>query len=339
MKLLKTLQLHKYFLGFIFLFGYAQSIQGRILVRNTVDFYTFTPEAAIGTFIESCVVFFIIAKLLKRLQRNNDLNFSSVARVFALSLFLYLLVANLFSALVAIIFNTWDRNFTFNVIVNNNIGNALDVFIYGGFFIAYFFYQKNKWDAQQLINYNKALADSKINQLKSQLNPHFLFNNLNALHQLIEEDKGKASDFLNDFAELYRYVLDVSNKQLVPIKEELAFVQSYFRIMQYKFGNGYQLEVVAPTAVDGFIAPLALQLLVENAIEHNLGTAAIPIKIRIEITAQLKVTNNIVAKKSKKIGGGRALRNLNEQYSLLADLPIEIKKTETTFAASLPIIK
>ena len=248
-------------------------------------------------------------------------------------------MANLFSALVAIIFNTWDRNFTFNVVVNNNIGNALDVFIYGGFFIAYFFYQKNKRDAQQLINYNKALADSKINQLKSQLNPHFLFNNLNALDQLIEEDKGKASDFLNDFAELYRYVLEVSNKQLVLIKEELAFVQSYFRIMQYKFGNGYQLEVVAPTAVDGFIAPLALQLLVENAIEHNLGTAAKPVKIQIEIKSQLKVTNNIVTKKSKKIGGGRALRNLNEQYSLLADLPIEIKKTEATFAASLPIIK
>ncbi|SOD15436.1 sensor histidine kinase [Pedobacter xixiisoli] len=338
MKFLKTLQLHQYFFGFIFLFGYAQSIQGRILVRQTVDFYTFTPEAAIGTFIESCIVFLIITKLLKRFQRSNELDFVAVIKVFALSLLLYLFVANLISAIIALIFNTWDRNFNGNVFLNNNIGNVLDVCIYGGFFIAYFFYQKNKNDTKQLLSYNKALADSKIAQLKMQLNPHFLFNNLNALDQLIEEDQSKASDFLNDFAELYRYVLEVSNEKLVSITEELVFAQSYFRIMQYKLNNGYHLQINAPKEVDGFVAPLALQLLVENAVEHNLGTASHPVNILIEITDQLLVTNNVAIKKKKKTGGGRALQNLSEQYALLTNKPLEIIKTEDSFTVCLPII-
>ncbi|WAC41119.1 sensor histidine kinase [Pedobacter sp. SL55] len=338
MKFLKTLQRHRYFLGFIFLFAYAQSIQGRILVRQTVNVYTFTPEGAIGTFIESSVVFLIITYLLKRFQKSSALSLVSVVKIFALSLLWYLFIANAFSAIVALIFNTWHRNFTYEVILNNNIGNVLDVCIYGGFFIAYIFYQRNKEDAERLINYNNALADSKIAQLKAQLNPHFLFNNLNALDQLIEEDKSKASDFLNDFAELYRYVLEVSSKQLVPLKEELNFAKSYFRIMQHKFGNGYELAIIAPTTVDGFIAPLTLQLLIENAIEHNLGTIDKPVKIQIEIEEKLTVTNNLSPKKSKKIGGGRALENLREQYVLLSNQSLSIQQTETTFTVSLPLI-
>ncbi len=338
MKFLKTLQHHRYFLAFIFLFAYAQSIQGRILVRQTVNFYTFTPEGAIATFIESCVVFLIIIYLFKNFQKNNALSLVWVVKVFTLSLLLYLFVANAFSAIVALIFNTWDRNFTYEVILNNNIGNVLDVCIYGGFFIAYIFYQRNKKDAERLLNYNNALADSKIAQLKAQLNPHFLFNNLNALDQLIEEDKSKASDFLNDFAELYRYVLEVSSKQLVPLEEELNFAKSYFRIMQHKFGNGYELAIIVPTTVDGFVAPLTLQLLIENAIEHNLGTESNPLNIQIEIAEKLTVKNNLSPKKSKKIGGGRALENLREQYVLLSNQSLLIEQTETTFTVSLPLI-
>ena len=339
MKFLKILQQNSYFFVFIFLFGYLQSIQGRILVRQSVNVYTFTPEAAISTFIENCFLFFIVTYFLRRFQKNTELNFLSVIKVFVLSLLLYLLVSNIALALIALAFNTWERNFTYNVILSNNIGDALDVCIYGAFFIAYFFYQKSKQDAQRLLGYNKALADSKIAQLKSQLNPHFLFNNLNALDQLIIEDRNKASVYLNDFAELYRYVLEVSDKQLVSIEEELAFTESYFRIMQYKFGEEYSLEVLAPSEINGFVPPLALQLLVENAIEHNIATADRPIKIQIEVTDHLVITNNVVEKRSNKIGGGRALQNLSDQYMLLSNKSVRIIKTETAFTVNLPIVK
>lgn len=156
---------------------------------------------------------------------------------------------------------------------------------------------------------------------------------------MIEEDQAKASDFLNDFAELYRYVLEVSNKKLVSIKEELTFVQAYFRMMQYKLGNSYQLQLIAPAEINGFIAPLALQLLVENAIEHNIGKVNDPVNIQIELTDQLVITNNLVPKKSKKIGGGRALKNLSQQYQLLTEQPLEITKSETIFVVKVPIIK
>jgi len=338
MKFLKTLQRHQYFFGFVFLFGYAQSIQGRILVRQVVDIYTFTPEAAAFTFMQSCIVFFIIAKLLGRFQAYNALNFVDVIKVFLLSLLLYLLVANVITAVAALVFDTWSRNFTHNVLLNNNIGYALDVCIYGSFFIAYFFYQKSKKDAKRLIIYHQALADSKIAHLKAQLNPHFLFNNLNSLDQLILEDQNKASVFLNDFAELYRYVLEVSKEKLVSIKDELVFVQSYFRMMQYKLNHTCELKIDTAKEVSGFVAPLALQLLVENALEHNSGTEVQPIKIQIEVTDQLIVTNNIATKKKSKIGGGRALQNLSEQYTLLSSQPCEIIRTETTFTVRLPLI-
>ncbi|MCG7860633.1 histidine kinase, partial [Flavihumibacter sediminis] len=91
----------------------------------------------------------------------------------------------------------------------------LDGFIYGSFFLAYTYYKKNKKQSAQLADYNKALYDSRMTQLKAQLNPHFLFNNLNVLDQLIYEDKERASEFLNEFADIYRYVLQADNQKIV----------------------------------------------------------------------------------------------------------------------------
>ncbi|MDX6191686.1 sensor histidine kinase [Flavobacterium sp. Fl-318] len=239
--------------------------------------------------------------------------------------------------LLALVFDTFERNFNQKTLLLSTFSELMDAIIYGSFFLTYYYYQKNKTNQKQLIVYNQALAETKIDRLKAQLNPHFLFNNLNVLDQLIEEDQLQASDFLNEFAEIYRYVLQVSDKKIIALEEEYAFAKKYFNLMQYKYGTAYQLQTET-LDLSGSIVPLTLQLLVENAIQHNLGTETNPIRIKINRDTKLTVSNTIVPKRNSKTLSGRALQNLKEQYYLLTKDQIEIEKTATTFSVSIPLI-
>src|SRR5690606_33210438 len=136
----------------------------------------------------------------------------------------------------------------------------------------------------------------------------------------------KASDFLNEFANIYRYVLQVSDRKLVEIDEELAFIKKYFKLIQYKYGKSYQLYIQSHQS-KGFIVPLSLQLLLENAIQHNFGTETKPIFITVRISENLRVSNNIIQKRNTKSPSGKALKNLYEQYFLLTESQIKIQNT------------
>ncbi len=332
------IKLNSYFLTFVFAFAYIQSLQIRIQNDRVLNIYTFTPEAAFGTFLNSCLLFIIIGFLLNwQKHKSKDFDLLHAVQIFGLSLLIYLFVNNLLALLIAWIFGNIERNFTWDILLINNINNLLDVFIYGSFFLAFSFYQRNKFNSEQLANYNKALAESRIDQLKAQLNPHFLFNNLNILDQLIEEDSAQASEFLNEFAELYRYVLQSSDKPLVPLEEELLFAKSYFKIMQQKYGDCYTLEV-DKQKINGYIPPLTLQLLLENAFDHNIGAVTQPVEIKISIGKKIVVSNNLIKKEFAKKTGGRALHNLKEQYRLLSNEEIEINEQGNRFSVVLPLI-
>lgn len=239
--------------------------------------------------------------------------------------------------LIALSLNKIDQNFNQNTLTLSLFSDFLDGIIYGSFFLTYYYFNKDKEHQQKLKLYNDALAESKIKQLKTQLNPHFLFNNLNVLDQLIEEDKHKASDFLNEFAEIYRYVLQGTDNELVSIKQEIEFSKQYFKLIQYKYGNAYQLSINDKHTA-GFIVPLSLQLLIENAIQHNIGTLANPIFIQVDINSVISVSNNINLKQNTKSKSERALKNLKEQYQLLSDKSIHIKQSEKEFSVTIPII-
>lgn len=332
-------QMNLWFFVFIFLFGYAQSIQMRIMVRDQINLYSFTPEGAVFTFFTACVLFIIMNKLLHHYQTGaQKMNVVTGVKVFGISILLFLLLINLLSFTVSLTFGNLERNFNTDTLLRNTMNTVLDAFIYGSFFLAYSFHQKNRKYNQQLATYNEALSNSKIAQLKTQLNPHFLFNNLNVLDQLIEEDKEKASEFLNDFAELYRYVLQTSDTKLVPLEEELSFVKSYFNLIEQKYGKAYKLELKEKHKTKGFIPPLSLQLLLENAIEHNAGEENNPVIIRIVIGEKLIVSNNVIVKTYSKKSGGRALKNLREQYELLSKEAILIEQDSSRFSISLPVI-
>lgn len=333
----KKIKENKYFLLFILFFAYAESIQNRIAIRGHVNWFTLTPEAAFATLLTACLFFYIIDVFFKHWQKSEIFSPKEAFKIFTSSLLVYLLLIKLIGFIIAILFNTVSRNFNQETLILSTFSNLLDGFIYGSFYLVYQYYKKNQKQQQQISIYNQLLAESEINKLKAQLNPHFLFNNLNILDQLIEEDKSKASDFLNEFAEVYRYVLSFSDQKLIPIIEEINFVQKYFNIIKHKYGNAYVLEI-ENNKPQGYIVPQTLQLLIENAIQHNLGQETHPIHIKLTINAQITVSNNIVPKLHTKSISGRALNNLKEQYVILTKQQVIIQQTNEKFTVTIPLI-
>ncbi|MFN3848079.1 MAG: sensor histidine kinase [Spirosomataceae bacterium] len=336
-KLWRSIQLNRYFLLFILLFAYVQSIYMRISFEHVINAYTFTPEAAISSLFKASVLFIIIVFFIDKWQKSDVFSTQEMLKIFGSSLISFLLIMKMIGFIVSFSFDTIERNFNQETLLFTVFSDLLDGFIYGSFFLAYYYYNKNKNHQIQLSNYHQALAENRIFQLKSQLNPHFLFNNLNVLDQLIDEDKHKASDFLNEFADIYRYVLQSSDKKLISLNEELAFAEQYFRLIQHKYGNAYQLNIQTQNT-NGYIVPLTLQLLIENAVQHNLGTEENPIFITIHIAEKISTSNNIHLKPNIKPTYGRALNNIKEQYKLLTSQPVDIEQTNNVFLVKIPII-
>lgn len=328
---------NRYFILFIMLFAYVQSIFIRVTEREEINGYTFTPEALITSLYYAGILFVILLLLLKRRKQPGVFAVGELLKTFALSLIVYLIAMKVSGFLLAMAFQTVERNFNQRTFFYTLFADFLNGLIYGSFFLVYYYFKQSRVYQQQLAVSHQAIADNKIQLLKSQLNPHFLFNNLNVLDQFIEEDKEKASGFLNRFAEIYRYVLQSTDKKIISLEEEIRFARDYFRLIQYKYEEAYQL-VIEGQSNKGYIVPLTLQLLIENAMQHSLGTGDNPVVIHILLTDKICVTNNIRLKKNSKQTNGRALINLSEQYKLLTSESIGIHETASSFSVIIPVI-
>ena len=336
--ILARISYHKYFIFFILLFSYVQSIYIRISDWQEINLYVFTPEAPFFYLIKVGLLYVVSLSYLKYFLKNKNFKTNTLLTVFFLLIVTYLILMQLVGLMTAVLFDTVERNFNTHTFFFNLFSDFLDGFIYGGFLLTYYYFNANKHQQEQLSSYQQALSESKIKQLKSQLNPHFLFNNLNVLDQLIAEDKDKASNFLNEFADIYRYIIQTSDKKIIAISEELKFIGQYFVLIQHKYEEAYQLRIQGEIK-DVFIVPMTLQLLVENAIKHNLGTKDAPIYINIKLNDAIVVSNNVRLKINNAQKIGAALSNLKEQYRLLADQRIEVVQTAGLFSVTVPAIK
>ncbi|UJP66695.1 sensor histidine kinase [Mongoliitalea daihaiensis] len=332
-----SLYLNKYFLTFVVIFAYLESVQERFSFSKSLHWHLFTPDAAIGQLLNALLLFVIIGLVLQKFEEK--LTIRHALSVFSISLVLYVAGNNVLAFVVALTFDTVERNFNATTLTTVNIKYVMDVFVYGGLFLAHYYFQKNQEDKKKISMLEKVQIESQLSQLKAQLNPHFLFNNLNVLDQLIEEDQAQASVFLHDFSDIYRYVLQSSDQQLVSLEDEIAFAKRYFRLMKQKYGEAYRLQITGDIPSEAFLPALSLQLLIENAIEHNLGTERSPVEIKLMIYSQtLLVSNTLMPKKQGKKGGGRALLNLGGQLELLAEKAILVQQNERTFEVTLPLI-
>lgn len=340
-RLVNYLQIDTYFSLFIFLISYLLVVKSRIGIDQKLDM-VFLPDGPIALFLEAFIIFIFIRVTINHLRKKSVQKVNSLKdylTYFAIALGLYICASNIRGIIIATIFDTVSRNFNFHTLLSVNMNNIIEFILFGSLYLAYLYSKENNSYRTEMNAYDKALASSKIKQLKAQLNPHFLFNNLNTLDQLIEEDKDKASNFLHNFSELYRYSLVTSEKKLTFLQEEILFTKSYFKLMEEKYLGCYFLEIHQENrSPELLVPPFCLQVLVENAIEHNLGLLENPVYITISITENIQVTNTKVVKQHLKKTGGRALKNLSTQFALLGSNTIDIEEDDTHFKVTLPFI-
>ncbi|MDF1547774.1 MAG: histidine kinase [Bacteroidales bacterium] len=188
--------------------------------------------------------------------------------------------------------------------------------------------------------YKKDSIESRFNNLKNKINPHFLFNTFNALSEIIEEDPPKASKLVNELSDVYRYVLDNQDVNWIPLKKEIDFVYAYINLFKMRFEDNLISDINIPAAyLDYQIAPLTLQLLIENAIKHNEISSKKPLKIQIEVKdASIVVKNNLQLKYIINSGSSFGLKNLKERYKHLTNNLIDISQTENEFIVRIPLI-
>ena len=207
-------------------------------------------------------------------------------------------------------------------------------------FYAFWYYkrgQENKVKEQKII---AGTASARFDALKNQLDPHFLFNSLNVLTSLIEEDPDAAQKFTTSLSKVYRYVLEQKNKDLVTVNEELDFARTYVRLLKMRFEDSIVFEIPeASLNPEAKIVPLSLQLLLENAVKHNVVTSSRPLRIKVfEENGNLVVKNNLQEKQVVRKSSGVGLQNIKQRYDILSDKRVYIQKTTKDFSVSLPIL-
>ncbi len=191
----------------------------------------------------------------------------------------------------------------------------------------------------------KESAVARLDSLRRQVDPHFLFNSLNALTSLVEEqDPARAVRFIRQLAQVYRYVLDSESRELVPLAEEIAFAESYLYLQQTRLGAALAVEMdLSPAAVAPYsVPPLALQLLLENVLKHNAAYQADPLRLRVALDPAAHTLTVRNTRRPRRLApgesSGRGLANLAARYAFLTDKPLTAGEESGEFVVTLPLL-
>ena len=183
-------------------------------------------------------------------------------------------------------------------------------------------------------------ANAQFESLKNQLDPHFLFNSLNVLDSLIEENPIQAQRFTNSMSKIYRYVLEQKDKELVSVEEEIDFAKTYCELLKTRFEDAVTFDFnISEEDKKGFVVPLSLQLLLENSIKHNFATSSKPLNIKIFTEkGNLIIENNLQTRELPNTSTGVGLANIVSRYNLLTERNVFVEKSEAFFRVKLPIL-
>lgn len=185
-------------------------------------------------------------------------------------------------------------------------------------------------------------AQAQLETIKAQINPHFLFNNLNVLSALVMKNSSSSNRFIEAFSEVYRYILTQQNRELVELGLELESLKPYIYLLQQRFPESVFLNIkVRPVSSEDYIVPAALQMLVENAVKHNVISREKPLHISISLNGKpyLEVANNLQPKMSGEESSKTGLKNIRERYRLIANREIKVEKTNGYFKVFIPLLK
>lgn len=231
----------------------------------------------------------------------------------------------------------WERDGLLMYVIPFSITLIISLWLHGrGFLLEW---REAAMNVERLKTEN---IKSKFESLRNQVNPHFLFNSLNALTSLVYDDQTKAVKFIQKLSDVYRYVLDHQNDEIVSLEKELKFLESFIYLNKIRFGENLHAELPDIGEVDDTmsIPPVVLQILVENSLKHNEASSDRPLKISIRLENDRVVVENIknpltFMPESKGMG----LENIKMRYEILSDEQVEISDTKESFKVSVPILK
>ncbi len=239
------------------------------------------------------------------------------------------------------VFNGLDRSDFFGHLFSVEIPGAVRQYavwiLIGSVALFYYIWRRAEATEQELREIN---LKYRYSMLKSQLNPHFLFNSLNTISQLVYKDQGEADSYIQKLAGIYRYVMENEEKELVPLDKEIDFVRSFFMLYREREEGKIYLDININDAEDYMIIPVSLQSLLENAIKHNAASRDKPLKIDIrKENGWLVMTNNIQKKNIMGNSLGLGLENLAEQFKMITGRDMVITDNDNYYTVRIPLIK
>jgi len=232
--------------------------------------------------------------------------------------------------------------FSWNGLLRFNIFCALAIILFTLVYEILFLNKERELDTKIVRQLDRERSHAELEALRNELDPHFIFNSLNTLNHLILNNPQQAYSFNNKLAQVYKYFLVNKHNELISLSEELEFIDNYFFLLQIRHDDKLSLQTELNDHNERviMIPPLALQILVENAIKHNEFNHENPLEIKIAMNNQfLNVSNNMKPKPYLVNSTGIGLKNLSSRYKLLCNRDIVIESTGKTFTVKLPLIK
>lgn len=282
-----------------------------------------------------------IFELLDRVFQENRFSPKRIVIGFVSSFFISLFVIGILRIFTQVVIQKQSLvSFMANERAANYVESSVITFIVLLVFHSLHFYkiyQENKVTQQKII---AGTANAKFESLKNQIDPHFLFNSLNVLSSLIEENPDNAQRFTTSLSKIYRYVLEQKDKELVSVEDELSFAKTYMNLLKMRFENSlfYELptENINPEAK---VVPLSLQLLLENTVKHNIVSEQKPLHIRIFIDKDyLAIQNDLQKKEVLQDRQGVGLQNIVNRYGIITDRKVKVQEDEKNFTVRIPIL-
>ncbi|MFM9951214.1 MAG: sensor histidine kinase [Saprospiraceae bacterium] len=221
------------------------------------------------------------------------------------------------------------------VVVTLTMTLLISTFLHGRAFL--FQWKESLLEAEQL---KRAHLTAKYENLKTQVNPHFLFNSLNVLSNLVYKDQDQAVRFIKQLSNVYRYLLDMREQEVVSLETELEVLKDYISLLKIRFGESLNINLTLESDAGIAIPPLTLQMLVENAVKHNIASKNLPLDISIFRQGdQIVVENNLQSRLNNPESTGIGLINIQERYRHVSDKVVAIENGPHTFRVILPVLQ
>lgn len=227
-----------------------------------------------------------------------------------------------------------------DIAIESNAATILSTLLVIAIYESIYFVTELRQSIEEKELLKRESLQAQLSALKTQVNPHFLFNNLNTLSAVIPDNPGAAIDFVQQLSKVYRHILEVRDEQSILLKEELEVLEAYAFLLKTRFGDNLNISIrVADELLQQRVVPLSLQILMENAIKHNIVSSAKPLQIEVYAGGQHLIVRNTLQKKKQQIEStGIGLDNIRNRYRLLGDRKVEVEEGPESFTVRIPLI-